>query len=195
MLSNFLNELRAIYRTLIVYYPDTKFGNKLRVSYWARQFNLIQPKFIGRGVIIKSPDKFHIGKNFIAGENVVIENANSHGCYIGGNVGLARGVYIRTANHKISDINKSWMDQGHESKEIFYNHNLYSVVIEDDVWVGASAVLLSGAHIEKGAIISAGAIVSGHIPEYSIVVGNPGRAISNRIKNKLHRDALNKANE
>lgn len=195
MLSKFFDELRAIYRSLIVYYPDTKFGNRIRVSYWARQFNILQPKFIGRGVTIKSPDKFLIGKNFIAGENVVIENANSLGCYIGNNVGLARGVYIRTANHRVSDISKSWMDQGHDYKEIFYDQNIYSVVIEDDVWVGASAILLSGAHLGKGSIINAGAIVSGHIPEYSIVVGNPGRVISNRIKNKLHNDALNEASK
>jgi acetyltransferase-like isoleucine patch superfamily enzyme len=55
-------------------------------------------------------------------------------------------------------------------------------VINDDVWIGASAIILSGAQIGKGSIIAAGAVVSSIIPPFSIVVGNPGRVIANREK-------------
>jgi acetyltransferase-like isoleucine patch superfamily enzyme len=50
-------------------------------------------------------------------------------------------------------------------------------VIEDDVFVGANAVILPGTHIGKGSIIGAGAVVSKTIPPYSVVAGNPGRVV------------------
>lgn len=43
------------------------------------------------------------------------------------------------------------------------------VIIEDDVWVGLNAVVLPGSRIGKGSIIGANAVVSGQIPEDSIV--------------------------
>lgn len=49
--------------------------------------------------------------------------------------------------------------------------------IEDDVFVGANAVILPGAYIGKGCIIGAGAIVSGRFEPYSVIAGNPGKVI------------------
>ncbi|TBL78178.1 2,3,4,5-tetrahydropyridine-2,6-dicarboxylate N-acetyltransferase [Paenibacillus thalictri] len=51
------------------------------------------------------------------------------------------------------------------------------VVIEDDVLIGANAVVLEGVRIGKGSVIAAGAIVTQDVPEYSVVVGAPGRVI------------------
>lgn len=47
------------------------------------------------------------------------------------------------------------------------------VVIEDDVWVGAHAVILRGVKVGRGSIVGAGAVVTKSVPSYSIVVGNP----------------------
>lgn len=49
------------------------------------------------------------------------------------------------------------------------------VVVEEDVWLGINVTLLNGAHIGRGAIIGAGCVVSGDIPPYAIVVGNPSQ--------------------
>lgn len=51
------------------------------------------------------------------------------------------------------------------------------VVIEDDVFVGARAIILKGVTIGRGSVIGAGAIVARPIPPYSIVVGNPARVV------------------
>jgi acetyltransferase-like isoleucine patch superfamily enzyme len=74
------------------------------------------------------------------------------------------------------------MLQGHESRTVAYNGREFSVVIEDDVWIAPNVVVLTGTHIGKGSVISAGAVVSGIIPPYSVVMGNPGRVMANRLK-------------
>ncbi len=47
------------------------------------------------------------------------------------------------------------------------------IVIGDDVWIGANAVVLGGARIGDGAIIGARTVVTGHVPAGATVVGNP----------------------
>ena len=51
------------------------------------------------------------------------------------------------------------------------------VVLEDDVWVGASAILLPGVRVGQGAIIGAGAVVTTGIPSRVLAVGNPARVV------------------
>jgi galactoside O-acetyltransferase len=54
------------------------------------------------------------------------------------------------------------------------------VVIEDDVWLGANAVVLPGIRIGKGAIVGAGAVVTHDVEAMSIVAGVPARPIGKR---------------
>jgi acetyltransferase-like isoleucine patch superfamily enzyme len=51
------------------------------------------------------------------------------------------------------------------------------IVIEDDAWLGHRAVLLGGAHIGRGAVVGAGAVVTGAVPPYTIVAGDPLRTV------------------
>lgn len=51
------------------------------------------------------------------------------------------------------------------------------VVIEDDVFIGARAIVLKGVTIGRGSIVGAGAVVARSIPAYSIAVGNPARVV------------------
>ena len=52
--------------------------------------------------------------------------------------------------------------------------------IGDDVLMGAGVVVLPGARIERGAVIGAGSVVSGIVPEYAIVAGVPAKVIGKR---------------
>jgi carbonic anhydrase/acetyltransferase-like protein (isoleucine patch superfamily) len=56
-----------------------------------------------------------------------------------------------------------------------------SIIIEDDVWIGQDAMIMSGVHIGKGAIIGARAVIAKDIPPYAIVVGNPAKIIKYRF--------------
>lgn len=51
------------------------------------------------------------------------------------------------------------------------------VVIEDDVLVGANAVILEGVRVGKGAVVAAGAIVTRDVAPYTVVAGAPAREI------------------
>ena len=51
------------------------------------------------------------------------------------------------------------------------------VVIEDNVLVGANAVILEGITVGQGAVVAAGAIVIEDVPPYTVVAGVPARVI------------------
>jgi acetyltransferase-like isoleucine patch superfamily enzyme len=52
-------------------------------------------------------------------------------------------------------------------------HEYGPIHVEDDAWIGASAVILPGITIGQGAVIGAGAVVTKDIPSYTIVAGIP----------------------
>lgn len=55
------------------------------------------------------------------------------------------------------------------------------VIIGNDVWIGAEAMILSGVTIGDGAVIGARAVVTKDVPPYAIVGGNPARVIRMRF--------------
>ncbi|MBA3868204.1 MAG: hypothetical protein H0X30_03550 [Anaerolineae bacterium] len=52
-----------------------------------------------------------------------------------------------------------------------------SVIIENDVFIGMSVLILKGSHIGAGSIIGAGSVVTGYIPPGVVAAGNPARII------------------
>jgi chloramphenicol O-acetyltransferase type B len=55
------------------------------------------------------------------------------------------------------------------------------IVIGNDVWIAAGALVLSGVTIGDGAVIAARAVVTKDVSAYAIVGGNPGRVIGHRF--------------
>lgn len=53
------------------------------------------------------------------------------------------------------------------------------IIVEDDVWIGANAVILPGIRIGRGVIVGAGAVVTADVPPYTVVAGIPARIIRN----------------
>lgn len=62
--------------------------------------------------------------------------------------------------------------------------------IDDDVWIGYGAVIMSGVHVGQGAVIAAGSVVINDIPPYAIVSGVPARIIKNRFDDEIIKELL-----
>ena len=56
------------------------------------------------------------------------------------------------------------------------------IIIDNDVWIGAHSLIMSGVHIGQGAIIGAGSIVTKDVPPYAIFAG--GRIVKKRFDDK-----------
>ncbi len=52
-----------------------------------------------------------------------------------------------------------------------------NVVIKDDAWIGAGAIILPGIEIGEAAVVGAGVVVTKSVPPYTIVAGCPAREI------------------
>ena len=87
---------------------------------------------------------------------------------IGSHVILAQGITVTALNHNFEDKNKRIDEQGVSTKP---------VVIGDDVWIGANAVILPGVTIGKHAVVAAGAVVTTDVPENTVVGGVPAKVI------------------
>jgi acetyltransferase-like isoleucine patch superfamily enzyme len=98
---------------------------------------------------------------------------------IGDHVGIAGGVKILTHNGAAGLLRK-------RSPAI---QNFGRVEIGDGCFIGENAILLPGTTIGAGCIVAAGAVVSGTIPENSLVAGNPARVMG-RASLYLERLAL-----
>lgn len=58
--------------------------------------------------------------------------------------------------------------------------NAKPVVLEDNVLIGANAVVIEGVHIGEGAVVGAGAIVTKDVPAGAVVVGNPAHIVKQK---------------
>lgn len=89
----------------------------------------------------------------------------------GDGVRIASHVSIVGFNHGFDDPTQPIHVQKHET---------LGIVIEDDVWIGANAVVLDGVTVGKGAVIAAGAVVSKEVPPMAIVGGVPAKLVRYR---------------
>lgn len=58
-------------------------------------------------------------------------------------------------------------------------------IIGNDVWIGQNATILPGVHIGDGAIIGANSVVGSDVQAYTVVVGNPAKALRKRFNEEL----------
>lgn len=58
------------------------------------------------------------------------------------------------------------------------------IIIDDDVWLGFRATILSGVHIGQGAVVAAGAVVAKDVAPYSVVGGVPAVVLKRRFNDE-----------
>ena len=87
---------------------------------------------------------------------------------IGHHVNLAQGITVTALNHNFEDARKRIDEQGVSTKP---------VVIEDDIWIGANAVVLPGVTIGHHSVVAAGAVVTKDVAPHSLVAGVQAKII------------------
>lgn len=93
----------------------------------------------------------------------------------GDSILIARNVaFVGRDDHRYDLIGKQIWDSPRGDK--------FCVVVENDVWIGHGAIVLSGVKIGTGSIVAAGSVVKDDVPPYSIVAGNPAHVIRPRFR-------------
>lgn len=87
---------------------------------------------------------------------------------IGNDVMFAQNIVLSGLNHGYEDISLSPSVQPVSTAQI---------TVEDEVWIGANAVITAGVTIGKHSVIAAGSVVTKDIPPYSVAAGTPARVI------------------
>lgn len=94
--------------------------------------------------------------------------------------------FILSGNHQTETLFtypiQSLLTNGHCPKD---SVSKGAVIIEDEVWIGYGALILSGVTIGKGSIIAAGSVVTRDVPPYAIVGGNPAKIIRYRLPREV----------
>ena len=99
------------------------------------------------------------------------------GVHIGEGVWIGYKAVIETACPKMVTIGDRVVI-GIRSTILAHFQELTGVRIEDDVYIGACAVILPGVTIGKGAVVSAGSVVTTSVPPMTVVQGNPAKRLA-----------------
>ena len=187
----FINEVYLWLDDLVAGIPGHT-GVLIRRVWLNKRFNRSNNITIGNSVTFCSPTNIEMGDSLSIGDYSFFSADGGH-ISVGDGTAFNRGVHInasvcgeirignmclfgpnvvvRTANHQFNDPEKYIRDQGHKCG---------NVTIEDDVWIGANAIILPGVRIGRGAVIGAGSIVIVDIPSMAIAVGVPAKVIKYR---------------
>ena len=165
---------------------------KTRPNWWIRIFSFLYLKrgkgsVIYRSVRLDLPpfNLFSLGKYSVVEDFSCLNNAVGDliiGDYtriglgntiigpatIGHHVNLAQNVTVTGLNHNYQDADKRIDEQVMSTLR---------VTIEDDVWIGANAVILPGVTLGKHSVVAAGSVVSRSVPPYSVCAGSPAKVI------------------
>ena len=147
-----------------VYFDKNEKRNKLFSKLFA---SYGKNNVIKEGFVCNLGSNIHIGDNCFFNYNVTI--LDSYKVFIGNNVLIAPNVIISPVEHPLK--------YGDRTKNCGKN-----IVIEDNVWIGAGAIILPGVTLKSGCVVGAGAVVRKDVEANTVVAGVPAKFIK-KIEN------------
>lgn len=140
---------QLIFKKAFKFFASFVPGNKIRILLFrAANYKVGKDVYIGESVIII--DRLNDKKNLIIGNRVAISPAV---------------IFITSSEPNLSRI-KPYVKTKHGT-----------IIIKDDAWIGAGAIILPNIIIGEGAIVGAGAVVTKSVAPHTIVVGVPAKKI------------------
>jgi len=137
--------------------------------------------YVGKHVEIGTGGEIRIGKNTsIQNRCIFLEDIE-----IGRNCIFAHNVYISSGRHYyhlqpelyIKDQDKIVA----QDEDLSASHSK-KVIIEDDCWLGANVVVMSGIKIGRGCVIGANSVVTKDVEPFSVVAGIPAKLLKKRLE-------------
>ncbi len=146
--------------------------------------------------------KYSFGKSFHAGRKVELWAKKNitigDYCYLGagtqiycdviiGNYVLVASnvAFVGKNDHLYNELgNPVMLSKSIRNHDYPWDKEINLTTVEDDVWIGFGAIIMSGITIGKGSIISAGAVVTKDVEPFSIYGGVPAKKIANRFKSE-----------
>lgn len=150
-----------------------RFVNHLNTTHVVprRSLRLVRPYNISPDVNFSNTERIVAGPGLRLGAGCFLWAGNATGhIRLGDNVMFGPEVMVTCSGYRFND-GQPVTDQPMDETD---------VIIGNDVWVGARAILLPGAHVGDGAIIAAGAVVRGAIPAMTIAAGIPAKVVGQR---------------
>lgn len=126
--------------------------------------------YIAPGVTMQRSYCIRAGKRIAVNRGTILDGKGN--LQIGDNVLISPHVVITSSQHSFHRADLPMILQTETNKE---------VVIGNDVWIGANAVILPVVHIGDRVIIGAGAVVTHDIQSHCIAVGVPARVIKSLL--------------
>ena len=120
-------------------------------------------------VTVYSPIYVSFGDNCSVNEGVIIQSCEEAKVSIGSNVTLSYRSMVLTGGLELTN------------KSNFKAHKTKSVIIDDNVWVGAGCIILPGVKLAEGCVIAAGSVVTKDVEKNAIVAGNPAKFLKFKI--------------
>lgn len=189
-----LEEVRSWAYALIQNMPG-RIGRKARYFYWRRRFKKCGSFTMGSNCWLDGAENISFGDkvnilhnsscyahnngSLVVGDrvsinmNVFIGASDGGAIVIGNDVLIGPNVVFRTSNHHCQAKDVPINRQG---------HRVGVIIVEDDVWIGANAVLLDRAVVRRGSVIAAGSVVNQEIPPYSLAGGVPAKVIQENFR-------------
>jgi acetyltransferase-like isoleucine patch superfamily enzyme len=138
---------------------------------WRKKINAKGNYRIHSRTSIRNAQNIFLGDNVRITMDCCIWAEKNSKIVIGDNVLIGPGVKIFASNHGMEMNNEPMVYQKRVEKDI---------VIEDDVWIGANSIIVSGVTIRKGAIVGAGSVVTKDVSAGSIYAGVPAKFVKKR---------------
>lgn len=136
-----------------------------------------------------------IGENCNFGQNVVV----SPGVKLGRNVKVQNNVSIYTGVECENDVflgpSMVFTNVYNPRSAVSRKHEYLKTLVKEGATIGANATIVCGVEIGRFAFIGAGTLVNRNVPDYALIVGNPGKQIGwmSRYGKRLKFDELGTA--
>lgn len=138
-------------------------------------------------------EKISVGNHTYGSIKYQSWGAENEALIIGSFVSIASDViFLGGGNHKL-DIFTTFPFEVKFQNKVSEAISNGPIIVQDDVWIGQGAFILSGVKLGQGAVIAAKSVVVKDVPPYAIVGGNPAKIIryrftENQIKKLIELD-------